>query len=291
MQRTVPRLNTLLGADAFATWFLEGTSVEKFIAPYCEPNPTRRLSTNNGRFLESLGHGAPLEEADRLAKIARDLEPNSKSIAHTQAEIARKRANAETVPLLKEQFRRQARQRLGDAGAANSEFVLSSKTKLLVDEVFDLISGSEEADIELLADKVLEAETEVRRAEQLYSDSPDFFETEARLCTILEKESRALSALQKAWSVRPRGSGIAIRLSRAYATRGDRKRAKEILDEALSRNLEDRGVHYEMARFLLSEGNGCRPRIGSTLGNSYIRRSKPRSPAPSRAVFIRNWPR
>jgi len=220
-------------------------------------------------IFESLGHNASFEEAERLAKIARELEPNSKTIAHTQAEIARKRANAEPVPLLREQFRRQVRQRLNDAGGANSEFVLSSKTKLLVDEVNDLINSND--DVAALADKVLDAETEIRRAEQLYADSPDFFETEARLCTVLERTERALNALERAWNVRPRGSGIAIRLAKAYASRGYPARAKEILEEALSRNPEDRGVHYEMAKFLLSGNFELDPRIGEHLSRSYIR--------------------
>ena len=88
-------------------------------------------------LLESNHRDGSLAEADRLAGEAHDLEPRNKTIVHTQAEIDRKRANTEESELLKDSLRRRARERLNDM-PSNDRFAVSSRIKLLVDEVVDL---------------------------------------------------------------------------------------------------------------------------------------------------------
>jgi hypothetical protein len=81
-------------------------------------------------------HGS-IADAERHAADAHDLDPKNNSIIHTQAEIDRRRANDETSIILKESLRRRVRARLADL-PKNDRFTVSSRCKLLVDEVEDL---------------------------------------------------------------------------------------------------------------------------------------------------------
>jgi len=63
-----------------------------------------------------------------------------------------------------------------------------------------------------------------------------------------------VKALERAWLASPRGSAVALRLSRAYASRDEPSRAIAILNEALDRNPDDKVVHLELARRMLDAG-------------------------------------
>jgi hypothetical protein len=54
-----------------------------------------------------------LGAAEAAAARAAEMNPNSRSIRHTQAEIARRQAVAANDPLLKQSYRRVARERIG----------------------------------------------------------------------------------------------------------------------------------------------------------------------------------
>ena len=81
-------------------------------------------------------------------------------------------------------------------------------------------------------------------------------ETEGRLWSEMKDKRRALNALERAWKKTPRGSGTAIRISKIYASANKPDAQKAILEEALARDPEDKGVHYAMAMFLLSQADG-----------------------------------
>ncbi|KKN86489.1 hypothetical protein LCGC14_0268880 [marine sediment metagenome] len=170
-------------------------------------------------IFEYAAHDGSLEEAEKLAHLAKDLDPKSKSVAHTLSEVARRRASAERSPVLKEQFRRQARKRLTDAGSASDMLVMSSKCKILVDEVKDLVESigddHDEDAAGRLSELVREAELEIRQAQQLYHDTADLDETQWRLSAILGQHAKARSALERAWRKQPRGASVALRLPRS----------------------------------------------------------------------------
>lgn len=214
-----------------------------------------------------------LLEAERLASRAKELDPRSKSISHTLSEVARRRAGVERSPILKEQLRRQARKRLTDAGSATDMLVMSSKCKILVDEVKDLVAGigEEQDDVAAtkLADLVREAETEIRQAKQIYHDVADLEETQWRLNVVLERHSKARSALERAWRLQPRGAGVGLRLAKAYASDGETGKAALIMKDALERFPDDRSVHFEMGRLLLRTEDELSSRVGEHLARSY----------------------
>ena len=229
-------------------------------------------------IFEMLAPGGDMVESERLVDEAARLNPASRSIAHTQAEVARRRAAAEGSPIAKERYRRMARQRLGRAGQPTDKLVLSTRCKLLVDEVEDLVENTpdaaDEASAAALADKVKETEDVLRQAQQLYSTDADLLETEARLRDLLGQRERAVRMLERAWRAQPRGSGVALRLSKLYAARGNAAHAKSILEEALGRSPDDKGVHLELAKVVLREGDDQSGRAGEHLARSHAKGDK-----------------
>ncbi len=228
-------------------------------------------------FEMQIADGA-FNEAERLAKTASELDPGSRSFAHTGAEVARRRALNEESPVLREQYRRQAKQRLADAGPSTARLVLSSKCKLFVDEVAELVESvaesNDDSTADALAEKVKQTESTLRQAQQLYSDDPDLLETEARLGKILNQRDRAIRALERAWRSQPRSLGVATRLSKAHAEKGDLMRARGILEEAIVRNSDDKGAHLELAKLLLRMDEEPPNRAGQHLARSYFKADK-----------------
>ncbi|SFM30704.1 SIR2 family NAD-dependent protein deacylase [Methylobacterium pseudosasicola] len=210
-------------------------------------------------------HGS-LPEAEDLARKARDLAPRSNSIIHTQAEIARRRANAERSPVLVEQFRKQAHERLDEVRSSKDPIALTSRCKLVIDEIATLGEalderGTErgtERELAFFATKVKSAEDLLARARQVSVDDAAVEQVEARLHDVLERPDKALRALERAFSLGAKGAGVAIRLARAYGARGQEDKAVATFTKALERAPDDKLLHLEMAKLLLgtaADGN------------------------------------
>jgi tetratricopeptide (TPR) repeat protein len=196
--------------------------------------------------------------AEEHAATAHELDPRSRSILHTQAEVDRRRANDEKSPLLKESLRRRVREKLNQM-PSNDRFATSSRCKLLVDEIADLGRelGDEPKQHEAVffAEKVKDAEQMLARAQQQFPDDADIISVEARLRDELDQDTRALMALERALVAGPRGSGTALRVARVYRHRGRFTDAQKVLMDALTRNPDDKAVHHAIAMFHLQQAD------------------------------------
>ncbi|CCF18727.1 Putative cold-shock DNA-binding domain protein [Pseudorhizobium banfieldiae] len=212
-----------------------------------------------------------VEEAERRANEARLIDDKNTAVIHTQAEIDRIRATKVDSPLLKDQLRRRARERL-DALSSNNRFAVSSRCKLLVDEIAELKRelGDDPAEHQAVffAEKTRETESRIRLALQQFPDDPDIIQVEARFRDELDQEERALRALEKALRLNPRGSGAAIRVSRIYRERG-REEALQVLNDALATNPDDKAIHSEIARHHLTCHSGDDSTIEGHLRRAY----------------------
>lgn len=195
-------------------------------------------------------------EAESHAEFASEEEPKNVTFLHTRAEVARKRARREDAPVLKEQLRRLARKFL-DKMPSSDRFTVSSRCKLLVDEVADLgdsLSDAEKAtEDRFFAQKLKETTVALARAQQDFPDDPEMIETEARLWNEMKDKGKALKALERAWKKLPRGMGTAIRIGKIYAASGRPGDQEAILKEALERDPEDRETHFAMAIHMLEK--------------------------------------
>ncbi|MUO79702.1 hypothetical protein GOZ78_17815 [Agrobacterium vitis] len=200
-------------------------------------------------------HGS-LNEAERLSAIAREMDPKSKSIIHTQAETDRKRACHESSPILKDSLRKRARVRLNEM-PIHDRFAASSRCKLLVDELEELNAalGDDPKQHEALffAEKVKDTETALLRAQQAFPDDADMIQIEARFREEIDQEDRALRALERAWLAGTRGSGTAIRIAKMYDTRNRPGDAIKVLKEALARNPDEKTAHNALAFHYLAQ--------------------------------------
>ncbi|MAZ17627.1 MAG: hypothetical protein CL535_15025 [Ahrensia sp.] len=216
-------------------------------------------------------HGS-LDEAERHANLAHEIEPKNTAVIHSQAEIDRIRATKVDSALLKDQLRRRARERLNSL-PSSSRFAVSSRCKLLVDELSelnrDLNNDTPEHDVMFFAEKVKETENRIRLANQQFPDDADIVQVEARFREVIDQEERALRALEKALRLNPKGSGAAIRVARIYRTRKSPEDALKVLTDTLASNPDDKNVHSELARHYLTEGVGSDDQIETHLRRAY----------------------
>jgi tetratricopeptide (TPR) repeat protein len=217
-------------------------------------------------------HGS-LQRSEELARKAREMDPSSNAIIHTQSEVARRRANGESSVLLKAQFRKQARERLDEIRPQASCLVASSRCKLSVDEVRDLAAAISDAtpenELAFFTDKVKDTESRIQRAAQAYPEDADIPQIEASFRETINETGLAVRSLERAFKLGPRGVGVAIRLARAYVDQNKITKAREVIDEALIREPEDKQLHYEMAKFLLQFEPDETLLIGRHLLRSY----------------------
>jgi tetratricopeptide (TPR) repeat protein len=260
---------------ALARQFLDPDGARDIFGTAIDVAPNQAYLHQQWAIFESMHPRGDVIDAERLASEARIMEPRNPTFIHTQAEVARKRANIEESPVLKEQLRRQVRRFL-DEMPKQDRFNVSSRCKLLVDEIADLsdtLSDRERPmDDRFFADKLRDTERMLAQAQQLFPHDAEMAETEARLWSVMKDKERALHALERAWKKMPRGSGTAIRISKIYASANKPDAQKAILEEALARDPEDRGAHYAMAMFLLTRADGGRwdePAITRHLGASF----------------------
>lgn len=222
-------------------------------------------------IFESTHKEGDLLEAEQLAARASAMSPRNPTFLHTQAEVARKRAVAEGSPVLKAQLRRKARSFL-DRMPKDDRFTVSSRCKLLVDEVADLgdslSDGEHLSEDQFFAEKLQDAESALDRGQQEFPNDAEMYEIEARLWGEIKDKGRVLGALERAWARGPRGNGTAIRLGKIYAAAGDAARQLAILKEALQRRPDDKPTHFALALHLLGD-----PAADLRLIESHLRQS------------------
>ena len=188
-------------------------------------------------------------EAEFHAETAVWMQPKNPTFVHTQLEVSRKRALSETSQVLKEQLRRKARALL-EQMPKTDRFRTSSRCKLLVDEVSDLAEELTDDERNLsdqyFSEKLAEAELALSKAQQEFPDDAEMFEIEARLWSGLREKTRALKALERAWTKSPRGSGVAVRLGKMYASAGRGADRLRVLAEAIERDPENKAAHQAL---------------------------------------------
>ncbi|WP_143217363.1 SIR2 family protein [Acetobacter sp. DsW_063] len=205
-------------------------------------------------IFESTHPSGDISSAERLAETAASMEPGNTTFIHTQAEVARKRANIENSPVLKDQQRRLTRTFLAKLPKEN-RFTISTRCKLLIDELSEMSAtlpdDPTDSQERAFDEKFRDADLSISRAQQMFPDDAEMFEIEARLWRELQNKDKALTALERAWKKGPRGSGTALRISRIYSDLGRSDDELLVLKEALSREPEDKGAHFAMAQHLL----------------------------------------
>lgn len=203
--------------------------------------------------------GGSLQQAEQAAARAYELRPNSHSIQHTQAEIARRQANATENPLRKRALRRTTREKLGDLVTRMSEYDLHTRAKLAIDEFKELSSslslGDQGQTPRELIEAAKDAETTLQRGLQLFPESAELLAAEATFREHLDQTERARKALERAFANNPRQDWLAVRLARKYWDGGDPNLAKTVLETCLRDNPSSKIANLELGKLLVEESD------------------------------------
>lgn len=203
--------------------------------------------------------GGSLVLAEAAAARAFELNPTNHSIQHTQAEIARRRANDTDDPLRKRALRRVTREKLGGDTSRLSEYDLYTQARLAIDEFGELLESLEMPDDQpppaAFIEAAKEAETAIQRGLQIFPESSELLAAEATFRELLDQTDRAQRLLERAFNLNPRQDWLAVRLSRKYQTSGDLPNCKRVLEACLRDNPSSKLAHLEMGRVLIALGD------------------------------------
>ena len=224
----------------------------------CSVSPHSAFLFQQFAIMEYSHRKGSLDKAEELANTARTIDDNNHIYIHTQAEIARRMANAADARVKKEQLRALSRRYLNEIHLKNGPKDLTF-CNLLVDEAVDLLRSLPEdaKDHQIIEfdDKVDEAVQRLQRADQDFPDTSEFSSVEARLWERLGEDAKAKSALNKAIKARPKHSGAFMRLAK-IEKRSDQSgelmsKTLSVLDEGLAKFPNDKTLHLQKARALL----------------------------------------
>ena len=203
-----------------------------------------------------------LDQAEAAAASAHELKPKDHSIQHTQALIARRKANETDDPLRKKHLRRFARKKLGDRTGQASEYDLSTYARLAIDEFKELSMSLDKSDNEKPPPELIKAaketETTIQRSLQRFPESSDLLSVEATLREFLNQTDKALHALEHAFKLNPRQDWLAVRLSRMYQESGDLQKSQDVLNDCLQDNPSSKSAHLQLGLILVEIGDSGR---------------------------------
>lgn len=215
--------------------------------------------------------GGSLVLAEAAARKAFELNPNSRGIKHTQAEIARRQANDTDDPLRKEAFRRITREKIsGDTGKM-SEYDLHTRARLSIDELREELAEDRASGVvssKWFVEAVRDAETTIQRGLQLFPESAELLADEAAFRDVLNQTTAAQAALEKAFQLNPRQDWLAVRLARRYEEAGEFGRARDVLDKCLQDNPSSKAAHFAKGRNLI-KSNGAPADILANMKRSF----------------------
>lgn len=190
------------------------------------------------------------KKARQAIEKARALAPGNTTIIHTQAEVARKAAKNVRAHVEKKQLRDVCREHLAELKDDKNRYKLASRVKLLIDEFEEIDEHDDTKAAEAYANKLVETEILLTKAQQIYPDDSEFFECEARIKQITEDGKKANIALEKAIKLGAQGDGIWVRLAKGYAHAEDEKKEYATLEQALEKYPSSKIVHASMAHAL-----------------------------------------
>ena len=223
--------------------------------------------------------GGDLAEADRLLSIASRRAPRDLTLKHSQAELQLSFAESARSDLEKEQHLRESariardlRTTQADADTPHAHHTLIKiALKKLEWRLHEGGGGdADEGPVPDIVPAIREAEETLAEGLQRFPDESYLLDAEARLATMLNNSSRALSAMKRAFETNPLSGYIAVRLARAFEGSGDPESAQDVLTKAIGANPTDTGIHYRLARLLMQRTPSDESTIRYHLQRSFI---------------------
>lgn len=191
------------------------------------------------------------DKAAELLQRALQLEPWSRNIKHSLAELAMKRAEHSSEPTGRTRYRSEARRLLNQTEdpRAGESYTYHSRLKLLLDELKDMEGDTNDVAFE---EKVKEIEKATITALGTFPGNPHLLEAQSRFYAYLNELPRAHAALRSAYERNRHSPYLALSLARLYEKRGDAVSGLKVLREAVDSSPHDKELNFELAKHLIA---------------------------------------
>lgn len=192
-----------------------------------------------------------LNQAYSLLTQAKQMAPYDKSILHSLSELELQRANRSTTSLEKEKHFRAAKNiaqtLLSENGDSSHAFATIAKVG--IEKLSEMIASEKVEDASFTA-LIKEVEKNLQDGLQKFPDDEYLHSIEASFFLIIEKQDKAILALEKANKANQASPYIARSLSRIYMSQGKIDQAKTVLTQCLDINPSDKPVNAAFAQLL-----------------------------------------
>jgi tetratricopeptide (TPR) repeat protein len=199
--------------------------------------------------------GGDLDMAEQNLKQARRLASFDRSIRHSVANLARRQAVEASNPLVREHYRKKAREELSGliGSQAKTPHGYSTAVQLGIDELRELLQGMRDQEPDRLIERQIvdisqRIENSLADGFQKFPNTPHLLTLETEYRDLLSQDRRAEAALRKAFEGNPRLDWIAVRLAKRLIRSARVQEAKEIFLKCLSANPSSRLVHFEIGK-------------------------------------------
>ena len=241
-------------------------------------NEAERIAPGNPHLLqqkaifEMSGSDEDLSAAEDALDRAVELAGHDRSIRHSSAMLARQQAQKATDPLLREKYRRTARERLGAVTRSDARRPHGFHTAALLylDELRDALTGGI-SDSRLIVSICNDFEATMARALQKFPDEAELLSLQSEYYELIQRDEQAWMTLRRAFEKNPRLDWIGVSLARRLERAGEPEEAKKVLRMALEKNSESQRIHLAIARLLMEYGDQEeKERVLDHLGASFI---------------------
>ena len=215
------------------------------------------ISPNDNRLIHQQGlfelhhpHG-DITIAEEYLKLAEKNSPRNKHIQTSIASLYSEKSERETTQLMRDEYRRRALARLPKQKISQTtSHAKSVRLKILVNEVSDFFQmGDGDKNNSVLLGKMREIEIEFMQAYQEYGNSEHILSIEARYLTIVDRQPKALKALENAFNANKTQEWVALRLVNQLIKKDRKGDAIETLETLITANPSAKQAHLKLGIF------------------------------------------
>jgi tetratricopeptide (TPR) repeat protein len=116
---------------------------------------------------------------------------------------------------------------------------------------------------------VKEIERHLSEGLQHFPENVYLLDAEAQLARLLRDSERVFETLKEAFKANPRNAFSATRLAICYVERGDHRKAKETLEQALDANPGDRRLRFAYGKLLMRAGTAPGEQVAYHLERAF----------------------
>ena len=200
-------------------------------------------------ILEFTHNNGSLDEAEKYAKLATEIDQDNHTFIHTLAEVIRRKALRVTEVKKKRVLRNSSRNLLDQIGLKDSYKSLTY-CNLLIDETLDELKSSKNQDKSIFERLKEETIKRLSRAKQEFPNISEIEYAEARFWVGLDEKDKAVESYSKV-ILNPKNEQAFIRLADLFLDMDKFNDASTVIDKGISIFPNDKSLNFFKARLLV----------------------------------------